>query len=120
MCHVEEDRGGGAGQLIAGAPAYAADPESAGVALIADGTGQGTANGCAITGAGGDNTSTDGVVCTNDTITYGWSVGIPDGQAVTATFTQTLPPGVSWQADNVTNQCENGSSGGSTWTGTWR
>lgn len=103
----------GTGQMLVGAPAMAAEPTSAGVDLVYDGTAHGTADACAITGAGGDNSPTDGVVCTNDLVKYGWSIAIPTGQAVTATFSQTLPAGVTWQADNL-DICATGES----WSGT--
>src|SRR5690348_10683576 len=41
------------------------------VDIAYDGTGQGGAAACPITGPGGDNTANDGVVCTNDDVAYG-------------------------------------------------
>lgn len=56
------------GQILGVSPVAAAGGFS--VQVAQDGTGQGTAAGCTITGPGGDNTPTDGVVCTNDTVLY--------------------------------------------------
>lgn len=93
------------GQLVGVSPAAAAGGFS--VAVAADGTGQGTSGGCHITGPGGDNTPTDGVVCTQDTVNYQWAYSIPSNEAVNVTMTQTLPDGLIWQPNNVV-LCESG------------
>ncbi len=93
------------GQILGVSPVAAAGGFS--VSVAEDGTGQGTAAGCTITGPGGDNTPTDGVVCTNDTVRYRWAYDIPSNETVTVTMTQTLPVGLTWQANNTT-VCEAG------------
>ncbi|MDO7881002.1 SdrD B-like domain-containing protein [Salinibacterium soli] len=90
--------------LVGAIPASAAN---FGIQIGYDGTGQGTAAACAITGAGGDNSATDGVVCTNDNVRYDWFYNVSAGESLTATYTQTLPSGFSWQSNNLLF-CENG------------
>lgn len=87
------------GQFMGASPASAA---TFSIEIAYDGTGQGTAAGCSITGPGGDNTANDGVVCTNDLIAYSWGYSINPGEHGRIKYEQQLPAGVSWQGNNLT------------------
>jgi len=96
--------------------ATAAPIVSSDIELMLDGTGQGTANGCLVEDAPGvpvDASSTDGVVCTDDRVQYGWNYSIPAEGSADVTFSQTLPAGWSWNELSLTS-C----TGGDDYTGT--
>jgi hypothetical protein len=83
-----------------------------------DASGNATTTSCPITGTGGDNSPHDGVVCTNDQFAYSWNFSIPSSPtAVVATLDQTLPPGASWNASDVT-LCQGGGATGYSGTAT--
>jgi uncharacterized repeat protein (TIGR01451 family) len=99
-----------AGTLATAPAAYAATDGviTATTTVAHDGTGQGTAAACSITGAGGDNSAHDGVVCTNDTVGYQWNYSVTSATTpTTATFVQTVPAGVTFDSTDAT-VCENG------------
>ena len=73
------------------------------VTVGSDGTEQGTPDGCPITGPGGDNDAHDGVVCTNDSVTWLWTYDVPfSATSTTVTLEQILPDGGRWDPSNRT------------------
>lgn len=95
--------------------AHAAPIVGAEVLLVSDGTAQETANGCLVADPDSslaDENPTDGIVCTDDTVMYGWHYSVPASGSDDVVFSQTLPAGWSWDALSLIS-C----SGGDDFTG---
>lgn len=97
--------------LVGAVPAQAAIVGSYAVSVGYDGTGQGTADACILASAPLDANAHDGVVCTNDTVSWLWSFNVPTSSTPTVTtLSSTLPKGVTWSSSDVT-LCQSGISG---------
>ncbi|HEX2577859.1 MAG TPA: SdrD B-like domain-containing protein [Aquihabitans sp.] len=90
--------------------------ESSSITVIDDGSGHGSEFQCQLEDPPGtlvDATDSDRVVCTNDTVTWGWGFNMNASGAQDATFTQTLPEGWTWDDLSIA-ACE---GSGLEWTG---
>ncbi len=80
------------------------------IIVVQDGTAHGTTNECLVTDPDSslaDESPTDGIVCTDDTVTYGWNYSVSASGADDVVFSQTLPSGWSWDPLSIT-VCEGG------------
>ncbi|MDH6181893.1 hypothetical protein M2152_002075 [Microbacteriaceae bacterium SG_E_30_P1] len=91
-------------------PASAAALVGIDISVIQDGTAHGTVNECLVTDPDSslaDESPTDGIVCTDDTVTFGWNYSVSAEGADDVVISQTLPAGWSWDPLSLT-VCEGG------------
>ncbi|MCL1899524.1 MAG: hypothetical protein FWG11_03215, partial [Promicromonosporaceae bacterium] len=103
------------GAVVTALPAEAAAPNpwaTAKITLTEDGTGQGTSSATFVNTANGffpgDDTATDGVVSSGDTVTYEVVVQFSASSARSVDLALTLPPYLEWPSSVSDQLCKNG------------
>lgn len=96
------------GLFVFNQPTVSATVSAPVLIIIADGSGHGAAGTqCQLRNGDGDlvdTSTTDGAVCTNDSVVFAWEVTIDDQGADNVEMSQTLPEGWFWDTTTIT-QC---------------